>query len=129
MFIRSFIRKAKNRIKSVAGETLVETLVAMLIVVLPFLSLAAAVMTSTRTNYQIKNENSAFLSYDDAKAADEAKGYTATYKNSEVTFDGSGGSSVTQKVSLYIIEKTTKDPMNGEEIKNSYIYFGPQEYE
>lgn len=129
MFIRSFGRKVKNRIKDHSGETLVETLVAMLIVVLPFLSLAAAVMTSTRINYQVKNNNSAYLSYEDAKAADSKEGYSASYKNSEVTFEGSGGSTSTQKVSLYIVEKTAEDPLYGEEVKTAYIYYGPQEYE
>ena len=117
--------RKENRIKKNNGETMVETLVAMLIVVLPFLSLAAAVMTSTKINDQIKNSNYAFVSYDEIEANpdffDDYK--TDKQENIEASFLSSTGDTGVLPVDYYIITKTYKDTLEDEEFENSYYYF------
>lgn len=49
-----------RRLKTDAGETIVETLVAVLIVTLSMLFLAGAVTSSARTNTAIDNSDTAF---------------------------------------------------------------------
>lgn len=49
-----------KKLKKQGGETLVETLVSLLLIVLTFLFLTGAVVSAARVNSRLKNETTAF---------------------------------------------------------------------
>lgn len=50
-----------KRLCSKSGETLVETLIAMLIISLVFIFLASSIVSAAKVNSSIKNEDTAFV--------------------------------------------------------------------
>ena len=67
-----------QRIKSTAGETLTETLCAVLIIVMCFTILCGAIVTAARVNSKYENVDTAFHTTE----ADTVKGTTASISGS-----------------------------------------------
>lgn len=119
------LNKVRGKLKSSKGETLVETLIAMLIIVLPFVTLAAAVMTSSEVNHQIKIENSTTLDYENPNTYPE----TITFKSDAwtSTYSASG----LEVETLYqVLSKEEDDDADEYKLKGdedytptSYFYF------
>lgn len=76
--------KITKKIFSAHGESIVETLIALMIVAMSFTILAGAIVTAARVNAGIKNENETFslTSTDDNRKAIAVDG------NYTVNFDG-----------------------------------------
>lgn len=65
-----------GKLHSEAGETILETLVAVLIVTLSMMFLANAIVAAMNANTAIQNENVAFRSEDAVKVGDGAVTYS-----------------------------------------------------
>ena len=82
------------------GETLPETLVALLLIVLTFLFLSGAVASAARANNAIKNEAVAF------QGAMESGGFTVQRKEVEMTFEK--GSETSPFLSILPLSKSAE---------------------
>ena len=81
-----------RKLKARAGESVAETLVAVLIMALAFLILTGAVLAAARVNERVKNEDVAFAKSDGDPAA-------PTVTSVSVSLDG--GSAEPYNVNLY----------------------------
>ena len=98
-------QRAEVRLKDASGETIVETLVTMIILSLAVIMLSGAVVTSARVNAKADNADTAFH-VDEGQLTQESGVMTIT--------DGSGAANAaTLDVKVYKTE-------------NGYIYYEPQ---
>ena len=98
-------QRAEVRLKDTSGETIVETLVTMVILSLAVIMLSGAVVTSARVNAKADNTDTAFY-VDEGQLTQESGVMTIT--------DGSGAANAaTLDVKVYKTE-------------NAYIYYEPQ---
>ena len=98
-------QRAEVRLKDTSGETIVETLVTMVILSLAVIMLSGAVVTSARVNAKADNTDTAFY-VDEGQLTQESGVMTIT--------DGSGAANAaTLDVKVYKTE-------------NGYIYYEPQ---
>lgn len=105
---RQQIRQAGARLKDTSGETIVETLVTMIILSLAVIMLSGAVVTSARVNAKADNTDTAFH-VEEGQLTQESGVMTIT--------DGSGATNAaTLDVNVYKTE-------------NDYIYYEPQKQE
>ncbi len=72
--------KIKQKLHSPSGETIAETLFAMMVIVLGVLALSGSVMAASRINARVKNQDTAVI-YDGSNKISNAK----------VTIDFGGG--------------------------------------
>ena len=101
-------QRAEVRLKDTSGETIVETLVTMIILSLAVIMLSGAVVTSARVNAKADNIDTAFY-VDEGQLTQESGVMTIT--------DGSGAANAaTLDVKVYKTE-------------NDYIYYEPQKQE
>lgn len=97
-------RSIQNRLQSSEGETIVETLVTMIILSLAVLMLTGAVVTAARVNAKADNTDTAFT----------VSGETTPESGTVTVTDGSGATgAATWNVQVYKTE-------------NDYIYYEPQ---
>ena len=101
-------QRAEVRLKDASGETIVETLVTMIILSLAVIMLSGAVVTSARVNAKADNTDTAFH-VDESQLTQESGVMIIT--------DGSGAANAaTLDVKVYKTE-------------NDYIYYEPQKQE
>lgn len=101
-------QRAEVRLKDTSGETIVETLVTMIILSLAVIMLSGAVVTSARVNAKADNTDTAFY-VDEGQLTQESGVMIIT--------DGSGAANAaTLDVKVYKTE-------------NDYIYYEPQKQE
>ena len=101
-------QRAKVRLKDASGETIVETLVTMIILSLAVIMLSGAVVTSARVNAKADNADTAFH-VDESQLTQESVVMIIT--------DGSGEANAAKlDVKVYKTE-------------NDYIYYEPQKQE
>lgn len=87
-----------KKLRSQRGDTLTETIVALLIVVMTMGFLATAIVTAARINATVRDTDTAVHYGDSADAAE--KTLTVTQQNGT----GSGGGSVSKRVYVYEAE-------------------------
>lgn len=109
--------KILKKIKNGRGETLIETLVALLIVVLPFVFLSTTVVTAARINHKIREDNSSFVTYQSAATMSD-KGYSAAKKDGKLIFKGSKAGEPEVQTDIVINEVYKKA-----DEKNRRLYF------
>lgn len=100
------MKKLQNR----RGETLIETLTALLIATLVCLFLATAIVTGSRVNAKVREADVSFQ-----YAADGAAGNNLT-----LTVTGNGGTPVSETITVQ--EFTTSPNTNGEKQYRYYTY-------
>ncbi len=100
------MKKLQNR----RGETLIETLTALLIATLVCLFLATAIVTGSRVNAKVREADVSFQ-----YAADEAAGNNLT-----LTVTGNGGTPVSETITVQ--EFTTPSETTGEKQYRYYTY-------
>lgn len=100
----SGLRKAEKKLKNNNGETLVETLVTMIIMVLSVMIITGAIVTGAKVNHKTDNSATAF-------STENQKDTTGTIT---ITENSSNSNQITLNVNIH----TTK---------NDYTYYESQE--
>ena len=95
------MERISNRITSRAGESIAETLVAVLIMALAFLVLTGAVLTAARINARIQNKDVAFNTQENAPETTEVPVY--------ITLDGDSEQSEQYKVLYHRVTNGTTE--------------------
>lgn len=100
------MKKLQNR----RGETLIETLTALLIATLVCLFLATAIVTGSRVNAKVRETDVSFRYAEDGAAGNDLT----------LTVTGNGGTPVSETITVQ--EFTTSRDANGEEQYRYYTY-------
>ena len=91
---KQFHKSAQKKLLSDAGETLVETLVTMIILSLAVLMLTGAIVTSARVNFKADNTSTAFSTENQSDSEEKIT----------ITESGSAGNSITMPVEVHMTE-------------------------